>query len=111
VSEPGYSKGAQANRAAAMRRDKGILARLESGWSYADIAKELNVSMRSVRQIVYRARRRAGIPPTEQWWQGETRKRSDLCLRDHRLTPENTYTYATGQRVCKRCKRENRKRD
>jgi DNA-binding NarL/FixJ family response regulator len=61
VNEPGYSKGAQANRAAAMRRDKGILARLESGWSYADIAKELNVNVDSVRTIVARARKRAGI--------------------------------------------------
>lgn len=107
MSEPSYSKGAQANRAAAMRRDKGILARLESGWTYADIAKELNVSMRSIRQIVYRARRRAGIPPTSQWWHGKARL-PDHCLRSHELTPENTYTYATGQVVCKECKRTNR---
>lgn len=61
MSKPGYSKGAQANRAAAMRRDKSILARIESGWTYADIAKELDVNVDSVRTIVYRARQRAGI--------------------------------------------------
>ena len=57
----GQRKGAEANRAAALRRDKGILARVESGWTYADIAAELKVNPRYVRQAVYRARRRAGI--------------------------------------------------
>ena len=63
----GYSKGAQANRAAAMRRDKGILARLDAGWSYADIAAELNVNPKYVRQMVWRARRRAGIKVRPYW--------------------------------------------
>jgi DNA-binding NarL/FixJ family response regulator len=57
----GRQKGAEANRKAAMLRDKGILARLEQGWSYAEIGAELNVSLDSVRTIVYRARQRAGI--------------------------------------------------
>jgi DNA-directed RNA polymerase specialized sigma24 family protein len=57
----GQRKGAEANRAAALRRDKGILARIESGWTYADIAAELQVSPKYVRQAIYRARQRAGI--------------------------------------------------
>ncbi len=57
----GQQKGAEANRAAAMRRDKGILARIEQGWSYAEIAAELDVAVDSVRTVVYRARQRAGI--------------------------------------------------
>ena len=55
------TKGAETNRRKAMLRDKGILARIENGWTYADIAKELNVNIGSVRTIVYRARQRAGI--------------------------------------------------
>lgn len=61
TEQTGQQKGAEANRAAAMRRDKGILARLEQGWSYAEIAAELDVAVDSVRTVVYRARQRAGI--------------------------------------------------
>lgn len=44
-----------------MRRDVSVLARLEQGWSYAEIASELDIAVDSVRTVVYRARRRAGI--------------------------------------------------
>jgi DNA-directed RNA polymerase specialized sigma24 family protein len=44
-----------------MVRDKSILARIDAGWTYADIARELDVNVDSVRTIVLRARRRAGI--------------------------------------------------
>lgn len=57
----GQQKGAEANRKAALRRDKGILARLEQGWSYAEIGAELDIAVDSVRTVVYRARQRAGI--------------------------------------------------
>ena len=61
MTTTGQQKGAEANRKAALRRDKGILARLEQGWSYAEIGEELDVAADSVRTIVYRARQRAGI--------------------------------------------------
>lgn len=57
----GQRKGAEANRKAAMVRDKSILARIDNGWTYADIAKELDIAVDSVRTVVYRARQRAGI--------------------------------------------------
>lgn len=61
MTTEGQRKGAEANRKAAMRRDVGVLARLEQGWSYAEIASELNIAVDSVRTVVYRARCRAGI--------------------------------------------------
>lgn len=61
TDQTGQQKGAEANRKAALRRDKGILARIEQGWSYAEIGAELNVAPDSVRTVVYRARQRAGI--------------------------------------------------
>lgn len=61
MTTEGQRKGAEANRAAAMVRDKSILARIDNGWTYADIAKELDIAVDSVRTVVYRARQRAGI--------------------------------------------------
>lgn len=61
MTTEGQRKGAEANRKAAMVRDKGILARIDNGWTYADIAKELDIAVDSVRTVVYRARQRAGI--------------------------------------------------
>ncbi len=61
MTTEGQRKGAAENRRQAMLRDEGILARLEQGWSYAEIASELDVAVDSVRTVVYRARQRAGI--------------------------------------------------
>lgn len=61
TEQTGQQKGADANRKAAMVRDKSILARIDNGWTYADIAKELDIAVDSVRTVVYRARQRAGI--------------------------------------------------
>lgn len=61
TDQTGQQKGAEANRKAAMLRDKGILARIEQGWSYAEIGAELDIAPDSVRTVVYRARQRAGI--------------------------------------------------
>jgi DNA-binding NarL/FixJ family response regulator len=77
TNQTGQQKGAEANRAAALRRDKGILARIEQGWSYAEIGAELNVAPDSVRTAVYRARQRAGIRvrPYHEGDTGEVKKR------------------------------------
>lgn len=61
AAHEGQRLGAAVNREKALVRDRSILARIDSGWTYADIAKELDIAVDSVRTVVYRARQRAGI--------------------------------------------------
>jgi ATP/maltotriose-dependent transcriptional regulator MalT len=48
---------------AGVTRDAFVLDLIEQGYSYAEIATSLQVKPDSVRTIVLRARRRAGIAP------------------------------------------------
>ncbi len=40
-----------------------------------------------------------------RWKKGGRSRYSPICKRGHRLTPENTYTYFRGRRICKICKK------
>lgn len=64
ITPEAQKKGAAANRAKALERDKFVLTRLEAGASYRHIAAWLGISESTARTVILRARRRAGIGPT-----------------------------------------------
>jgi DNA-binding CsgD family transcriptional regulator len=59
----GQRRGAQIMKNRSAARDAFVLDLIEQGYSYAEIATSLQVKPDSVRTIVLRARRRAGIGP------------------------------------------------
>ena len=61
ITPEAQRKGAEANREAAKRRDGTVLQLLSKGLTYDEIATELGVTPTTVRTVILRARRRAGI--------------------------------------------------
>lgn len=61
IPHEAQQKGAAANRAQAEERDRAILALLDTGITYVELAAELGVKPENVRTIVSRARKRLGV--------------------------------------------------
>ena len=63
ITPEAQRKGADANRAKWAARDAVVLAMLAEGATYTEVAAAIGVTPTTVRTVILKARRRAGIPP------------------------------------------------